>query len=219
MTQPKPANHIIAIVLAALAAGALGYACVSKMWLFNPRNMQHFEVGYGLMSMYECSPEGECRSMSNSAFVDEWHKELADIRERAKKDPTDPQVQAFAAQANEELHVSNAFPAFGLITLVCTAIAALSLLVCAGLVLAGKRILWPVMPTTTAILGIAVGLITGCVFVATKPGPAGYVGVQLGFFLFGAGVLVGIVSTLMLNKLLRPHDPDLLADSMDPEHY
>jgi hypothetical protein len=122
-------------------------------------------------------------------------------------------------KATDEFKVSGVWPALGYITLGCAALAALSLLVCAALVLTKKRIAWPLMPTTTAILGTGIGLITGCIFVALKPGPAGYVGVQLGFFAFGAGVIVGLVAALMMNKLLRPYDPDLLADTMDPEHY
>ena len=216
---PRPANQILAVVLAVLAAGAFAYACVSKMWLFNPRNKALFEVGMGLVSNYECSPEGECRTLSNRALVDEFHKELAEVQRRAKEDPTDSAVQDFAVKAQDEFHASDVWPVLGWITLVCCGIASLSLFVCAGIVLARKRILWPIMPTTTAILGIAVGLITGCVFVALKPGPPGYVGVQLGFFLFGAAVVVGIAATLMLAKQMRPDDPDLLEDSMNPEHY
>ena len=217
---PKPPDRkFLAVLLAIVAAAALAYACVASTWLYNPRNKQHFEVGFGLVSMFECEGGGECRSMSNAKLVDEWAKELADIRERAKQDPTDPQVQAFAVQAADELRASSVFPTLGWITLACSALAALSLLVCAGLVLGNRRIAWPIMPTTTAILGVGIGLITGCVFVALKPGPPGYVGVHLGFFAFGAGVIVGIVAALMLNKLLRPYDPDLLADSMNPDHY
>lgn len=217
----KPADHtIFAVLLAVAAAAALAYACVATTWLYNPRNKQHFEVGFGLTQMFERDlSDGAPRSMSNAAFAAEWQSQLADIRERAKRDPSDPQVQAFAVQAGDELRVSGVWTTLGWITLGCAALAALSLLVGAGLVLAKKRIMWPIMPTTTAILGVAVGLITGCVFVATKPGPPGYVGVHLGFWAFGAGVVLGIVAALMLNKLLRPYDPDLLADSMDPEHY
>jgi hypothetical protein len=217
---PPPDRKLVAVLLAVVAAAALAYSCIATTWLYNPRNKQHFEVGYGLTQMFECElTSHECRAMSNSAFAAEWAKQLEEIRERAKKDPADPMTQSFAVQAAEELKVSGVWTTLGWITLVCAALAALSLLTCAGLVLAKKRVMWPIMPTTTAILGIAIGLITGCVFVATKPGPPGYVGVHLGFWAFGAGVITGIVAALMLNKLLRPYDPDLLADSMDPEHY
>ncbi|HLL21425.1 MAG TPA: hypothetical protein VK427_04795 [Kofleriaceae bacterium] len=208
----------LALLLAVLAAAALAYACVSTSWLYNPRNKQHFDVGFGLLSNYECElgvPDG-CRSMSNAGLVEDWRQQLAEIKQRSSTVPSDI---SFAVQAREELRASNAFPVLGWITLVCCAIAALSLLVCAALVAANKRIMWPVMPTTTAILGIAVGLVAGCVFVAMKPGPAGYVGVHLGFFAFGTGVIVGIVAALLLNKLLRPYDEDLLADAMQPDQY
>lgn len=219
MSKPTD-NKLFAVLLAVAAAGALVYACFAT-WLYNPRNKQHFEVGFALTSMFECelATGGECRHMSNSVFAAEWKKQLAEIRERVKEDPADPQTQAFAIQAQRELKVSGAWTALGWVTLGCALLGALSLAACAALVLARKRVQWPIMPTTTAILGIAIGLITGCVFVATKPGPPGYVGVHLGFWLFGAGVILGIGAALLLNKLLRPDDPDLLADSMDPEQY
>ena len=220
----KPDHKVLGLALALVAAAAFTYACVVSTWLYNPRNKVFYEVGFGLTSTFECAPsidgaKGPCRSMSNRALVDTWHEQLAEIRERVKDDQADLQNQVFVAQAADELRASNAFPALGWITLVCAALAALSLFTCVALVLAKKRVAWPIMPTTTAILGIAVGLIVGCVFVALKPGPPGYVGVGMGFWAFGIGVIAGIVSTLMLNKLLRPHDPDLLADTMDPEHY
>ena len=84
---------------------------------------------------------------------------------------------------------------------------------------AGKRVRLPVMPTTTALLGVLIALITGCLFVATKPGPPGYVGVGIGFFVFGGGVVLGLWSALALNKLMRPHDPDLLEDAMKPDEF
>jgi hypothetical protein len=225
MNDAKP-NMLIAVLLAAVAAAALIYACVAQSWLYNPRNKQHFEVGFGLMSNFECelsgmdeSTKGECRTMSNSELVTAWDLQLADIRKRAKDDPADPTLQAFVMKATDELKTSGVWPTLGYITLGCAVLAALSLLVCAALVLGKKRVAWPIMPTTTAILGTAIGLITGCIFVALKPGPPGYVGVHLGFFAFGAGVIIGLIAALMLNKLLRPHDEDLLADTMNPEHY
>ena len=218
MTEPAKPNTVVAVVLAIVAAAGMAYACIAQSWLHNPRTKQQLTVGFGLLSNYECQGE-ECTRMSNRELVAAWQKQLADVRERAKQDAADPQTQAFVAQAMQELKVTSAFPTLGYVTLGCAALAALSLLACAGLVLAKKRVAWPIMPTTTAILGIAVGLITGCVFVALKPGPPGYVGVHLGFFAFGAGVIVGIIAALMMNKLLRPHDPDLLEDSMNPEQY
>ena len=52
----------------------------------------------------------------------------------------------------------------------------------------------PIAPTTVALLALMLGLITGCVFVATKPGPAGWVGVGTSFWMFGAGAVLGIAA-------------------------
>jgi hypothetical protein len=98
-------------------------------------------------------------------------------------------------------------------------LGALSLLVAVGIVLAGKRVRLPVMPTTTGLLCVLISLLAGCLFVAFKPGPPGYVGVGTGFFVFGAGVVFGLYATLKLNKLMRPHDPDLLEDSMKEDEF
>jgi hypothetical protein len=107
----------------------------------------------------------------------------------------------------------------GWITTVLLALAALSLVVAGVLALRGQRVAWPVMPTTTAFLGIALGLIFGCVFASQKPGPPGYVGVGFGFAAFGLGVVFGLWSSVMLARLLRPTDPDLLEDAMSPEQF
>jgi len=56
-------------------------------------------------------------------------------------------------------------------------------------------------------------------FVAIKPGSSGFVGVSLGFWAFGIGTVTGIAATLMLNRSLRPTDPDLLADSMNADAF
>ena len=209
MTEPTPPDRrLLGVVLAIAAAGALVFACVSS-WLYNPRNKDLMEVGFSLVSHFECQSEGkDCREMSNSALVDEWAKQLAKIKEDAKDAPTDLSVVAFAAKAEEELRASSAFPILGWITMACSGLAALALLVCAGLAIAKKRVMWPIMPTTIAILAIAIGLITGCVFVAIKPGPPGYVGVTFGFWAFGAGIVAGTAAALMLNKILRPTDED-----------
>jgi hypothetical protein len=210
MTEQKPPDRrILGVVLALVAAGALAFACITKVWLYNPRNKSLMEVGFGLVSNFECESEAtNCRTMTNSALVQEWQAELAKIRKEAKDSPSDLSIVAFAANAEKELRAPSAFPPLGWVTLVACGLAALSLLACAVLVLAKKRIAWPIMPTTIAILGIAVGLITGCVFVAMKPGPPGYVGVGLGFWAFGGGVVVGIAAALMINKHLRPRDED-----------
>ena len=67
-------------------------------------------------------------------------------------------------------------------------------------------------PPTLALLAIIVGIITGCVFIATKPGPAGFVGAGLSFWMFGGGCVLGIAAAQMLARVNRPLDPDLMSD-------
>jgi hypothetical protein len=216
-------RRVLAIALAVAAAGALAFAAFSQKWLYNPRSISHEEIRFGPMGNTICALHGdtkECESMSNGKLVETWREQLDDARERvraAKED--DIAAQQFFMQLSQTLKASSAFPVFGWIACISCLVAAASLAIAALLVALKKRLVLPIMPTTTALLGLMVGLITGCVFVALKPGPAGYVGVNLGFAAFGGGSVVGIAAALLLNKLLRPYDPDLLADSMDPDQY
>jgi hypothetical protein len=57
------------------------------------------------------------------------------------------------------------------------------------------------------------------VFVATKPGEAGFVGVGQSFWVFGAGAVLGIAGAQMLAKVNRPSDPDLMSDAMNPDEF
>ena len=116
-------------------------------------------------------------------------------------------------------HVSSAFVPMGWATLVACLLAAFGLLAAAGIAIAGKRPDLPMAPTTIALLAVMASLITGCVFVATKPGPPGMVGVGPSFWIFGAGAVVGIAGAQMLAKVNRPVDPDLMEDAMNPEHF
>jgi hypothetical protein len=212
-------RRVLALVLAIVSVVGFGYAAVSKRWLYNPRTVDiGAEVGFGPRGMFMCY-EDECVSQSNAAFVAELQDMVGAAEKRAKNDPNNAMLSAAAQEARKQGKGSGAFSVFGWITLVSIAIAALSLLAAVGIVAAKKRLLLPIMPTTTALLGCMIGLITGCVFVAIKPGPPGFVGVNLGFWAFSGGVMTGIVSCLMLNKLMRPHDPDLLEDAMNPDEF
>ena len=102
---------------------------------------------------------------------------------------------------------------------IALALAAASLVVAAGIAISGKKPQLPITPTTIALLGIMASLITGCVFVATKPGPAGFVGVGISFWVFGVGAVLGIAGAQMLAKVNRPPDPDLMEGAMNPENF
>ncbi len=207
------------------------------------------ERGFGLRSTSACqSGNRGCVEMSNSELVEEWNAlslqdrfmlhepvdaELGErlgtagleamkrTRERFEgADNKGHDIEALDYVAGKHIYnTSSAFSLLGWITFFCLALAVPSLLISCAIVLAGKRVRLPVMPTTTALLGVGIALLTGCVFVATKPGPPGYVGVGVGFFVFGGGVVLGLWSALSLNKLMRPHDPDLLEDAMNPDEF
>jgi hypothetical protein len=197
---PSPRNPLVAVVLAITAAVALLFACFSTRWLANVGPDGSIEMG--LRSTTECGsvgmllgPEpGQCRTKGNADYAKEWDTPSAS-------------------------YYSAAFAPCGWISLVACLIAALGLAGAAGLGLAKKKPHLPVSPSTLGLLGIMAALITGCVFVATKPGPPGFVGVGITFWIFGIGAVLGIASSIMLAKINRPLDPDLMDDAMHPDQF
>lgn len=186
-----PKNRWLAIGLSLAAAACLVYAALTRQWLVNGNVYE--QRGFGLRSNYECAQslgEGNgCHESSNSEYL-----------------------------ANES-HASSAFVPTGWMTFVECLLAAVGLVAAAALALAGKRPDLPITPTTIALLALMASLITGCVFVATKPGAVGFVGVGTSFWLFGAGSVLGIAGAQLLAKVNRPIDPDLMEDAMNPEHF
>lgn len=228
----RPPSALVIIAVAAI--GCLVFGLVSKQWLYNPRThasavMASYEYAFGPISMYRCAPQHDtaplCESMSNRDLVADFRSEIDAARKRVETLPpgSSPDLmvgaQAEATMVADMLQTSSAFTVFGWVTAVSSAITVLSLVCIAGLVLANKRVLVPIMPTTTALLGVIIGLVSGCLFVAAKPGSSGFVGVSYGFWVFGAGCVLGLAAATLLNKHIRPLDLDLLEDAMDPENY
>jgi hypothetical protein len=190
---PKRPNAAIAIALAVVAGACLVYAAVTHKWLVNDNPGE--QIVFGLRDNSQCTG-ADCLHRSNSALI----AELRDFSEASKQD------------------ASVAFAPFGWITLVASLLATLGLLGAAGIAASGKKPDLPMTPATLALLGIMVGLITGCVFVATKPGTVN-VGVGLSFWIFGAGCVLGIAGAQLLAKVNRPLDPDLMADAMNQDEF
>jgi hypothetical protein len=191
---PAKSNRYVAVALAAVAAACLVYAAFTNMWLVNSSRAEEF--GFGLRAYHACEA-GDCNSESNASVV-------ASFKE--------------AGGHSAEL-ASGAFAPMGWATFVECLLAALGLVGAAGIALAKKTPMLPMSPSTLALLGIMAALITGCVFVATKPGEAGYVGVGQSFWVFGAGAVLGIAGAQMLAKVNRPTDPDLMSGAMNPDDY
>ncbi len=184
-------SRALAILLAIVSAGCLVAACFSHRWLANRRAG---DFGYSPLSYEDC--RWGCQSISNFQVFD-----------NAKEMPFDEQ------------RVARAFPIAGAVTFGVLLVAAASLLLAAGIAAVQRRPNLPVFPTTIALLALMIGLITGCVFVATKPGEAGSVGVAWSFWAFGIGSVAGIAGAQLLAKLIRPADPDLLDDAMNPDQF
>jgi hypothetical protein len=188
---PKEPPRAVGILIAVIAAACLVAACFSHRWLAN----KHVgDFGYSPLSYQEC--QAACTTLSNFQIV-----------KNTSKLPF------------EENRVSLAFPIAGLVTFVVLLVAAGGLLAAAGVAAANKRPNLPVSPTTFALLGLMIGLISGCVFVATKPGQVGAVGVDWSFWAFGIGSVAGIAGAQLLAKQIRPSDPDLLHDAMNPDQF
>jgi hypothetical protein len=195
MTPPTKDYRTLGIVLALVAAACLGYASFTRHWLANASDYE--SVGIGLRSNFDCEGLGavkQCRDLSNSALID------------ALKEAGDPDQ-------------SSAFVPCGWITFVLCLITAVGLVAAAGLAIARKTPVLPMTPSSLALLGIMLALISGCVFVATKPGPAGSVGVGISFWVFGAGAVLGIAGAQLLARVNRPADPDLMHDAMNPDEF
>jgi glycine/D-amino acid oxidase-like deaminating enzyme len=192
--EPKRPNAIVAIALAVVAAACLVYAAFTHAWLVNDNPGE--QIVFGLRDNSQCTGS-DCVHRTNSELI----KELRDFSEASARD------------------ASVAFAPFGWITLVASLLATLGLVGAAGIAANGKKPDLPMTPATLALLGIMVGLISGCVFVATKPGPSGYVGVGLSFWGFGAGCVLGIAAAQLLAKVNRPLDPDLMADAMNADEF
>jgi len=201
--KQKQPNRMLGIGLAVVAAGCLLFATFSHHWLANASNLE--EVGFGLRDNHDCmtlGTEAKCTEMSNSALVDQMRTELRD-----------------QGLDRDDRMTSSVFAPCGWATFIACLIAVLGLLAAAGMAAGRRTPLWPISPSTLALLGIMAALITGCVFVATKPGPAGYVGVGLSFWVFGAGAVLGIAGAQLLAKVNRPVDPDLMHDAMNPDEF
>jgi len=198
---PKPARRALGIALAVAGAAALAIGALSAQWMANPD-----VVGvHGFIGTLRIAPRGVdhcigdwCRELSNADLVDEI---------------------AAGYPLDRGKYTSGAFAPAGFVALGAALVAALGLVAAAVIAAARRQPQLPISPASIALLGIMFALIAGCVFVATKPGPPGMVGVAWGFWTFGVGCIVGIAGSQVIARVIRPPDPDLLADAMDPDEF
>src|SRR4051794_20499283 len=130
MTPPKKDNRIVAIVLAIIAVGGLGYAAMSKKWLYNPNTTFGVEVGFGPRGNFVCADSQDSSSCETMTTGARWRRGR-DMLGEAGADPKRAQNTTMPARrarpARETLPAPAAFSPFGWITFVVILIAALSL--------------------------------------------------------------------------------------------
>lgn len=179
----------LAIGLCAAAAVCLLYAAFTETWLV--RGSGSFELGFGLRGNHECATVASgttCVELSNSELIEKWRAMTGDKS------------------------VSGGFVPAGWVTFIALVIAALGLAASAALGAMKKLVTRPIAPTSVALLGVMIGLVGGCVFVATKPGPGGLIGVGLSFWMFGIGSVLGIAGAQMMAKVNHALEPDWTVD-------
>ena len=187
----RPTPRAVGIGLGLLAAGCLLVACFSHRWL---ANRYRGDLGYSPLSYQQCN--ASCATWSNFQMF-----EIANHSE----EPSD--------------RMTRAFPIAGTTAFAALLAASAGLIVAAAIALTNRRPALPVSPTTIALLGVMLGLVSGCVFVATKPGALGALALSWSFWVFGFGAVTGIAATHLLARQIRPADPDLLHDAMNPDQF
>lgn len=178
----------------ALVAAVLMTVSLFLPWLKSKKSLG---LSMTLLSITR-EDDGHKESMSNFKFADDLKK----------------------AFEGEDKQPGTSFPYFGLITLVVCLGAAAAMLAAGVLGLTGKFVASPIALTTVGLLASCLGLITGCIFVAVKPGDSGRwsaLGVSWPFFLFGTAVVMGVAACQMLAKAFGPPEYDPYADPMAPQ--
>jgi len=180
---------------AALVVGALG-----DKWMIDSAHEDTLAIG--LRETYLCAPN--CTTMSNSEAVSYLDGRIAQLREENAKLPD----YRWMWVPPDPWH---GFPVVGWIAFVTALISAAGLLVAASIALAGKRIEWPVMPTTISVLTLALTIINGALVIATKPALSHFITIGWTFYVFGGGAVAGLAAVFPLNRQIRPIDPELGA--------
>jgi hypothetical protein len=197
----KQRRRVVAIMLAFASAVALIVGAFGDKWMID--NQHEDALAIGLRDTYLCD-EGKCATMSNSEAVAYLDAKIERLREENAKLPD---YRWFWVPPDPW----RGFPAVGWIAFVTALISAAALLTTASIAVAGKRIDWPVMPTTIGVLALALTIINGALVVAMKPALTHFITVGWTFITFGGGAVAGLAAVFPLNRQIRPIDPELGA--------
>jgi hypothetical protein len=209
MTRP-PGRPVAPLIVAALSVIALVVCSLVHGWL----DSGLIDMRVGLRGATTCTDRA-CEAVSTGEVVGQFDRARADsktndcIERGLEQCYDDANLMACQDQVVERCAPAasgrgRAFVVTGWITSVAIWLGVLGLLATAGLALTGKQPNLPIAPSTIAFLALAVSIITGCVFVAVKPGDTGMLGISWAFWVFAAGAVGGIVSSMLLARALRP---------------
>lgn len=215
MSSASERKRTVAIVLAFVSAAALLVASGGPQWLHTLPGSKQIDVG---LRSYTTCIDAKCGSASNFEVIDYLNKMIEEMKAYNATQPAKNQIAVPRPPWG-------GFPVVGLITLIMSVLAALGLLWGAVLALQRKRPELPIMPTTIAVLGLALAIVNGCLFLATKPEMVIHyapgvtsnliddMGVGWTFWTFGIGAVLGLASVFPLNRQIRPIDEELGAAS------
>src|SRR5436190_12957829 len=111
---PSPTLRVLAITFALVAVVGLGFATVSKKWLYNPRTVNYGqEVSFGPRGVVMCEIGEDCKEMSNAALIEDWEEQLEHIKTRAHMEPGNEILQKAVEVAAVQLRTNSGFPIFG----------------------------------------------------------------------------------------------------------
>jgi xanthosine utilization system XapX-like protein len=208
MAARKQGRRAVAIVLALLAAGGLGVAAFGNRWLAEPEVNDFGERGFvykrsagmGLRDYERCVQT--CETYTLFELLDKLDAEIANTKELNLHLPAKDQVPL----PRPPWH---GFAVVGNIAFFCLLVAAGGLLVGVLIALLRKRVSFPIMPTTIALLGLAGAIVNGCIFVATVPETSQTLAASWTFMTFGAAAVLGLAAVFPLNRAIRPIDVEL----------
>jgi hypothetical protein len=205
-------------VVCLVAALFILMPCLGLHWLRAPRRV---DLGMSLWSLELCGmPDdglgddeggGGCASMSNFAIASMMRKE-PDVR---FEDADGRLGRQLAWWMREAKPAQGAFAIAGVVTFALSLIAGLALAAAGGLACKDRFIRKPIALTTVALLALCLALVAACVFVGAKPQGLP-LGVSWPFFLYAAGVVVGIAGAQMLAKAFSEATVDPYWDGLVP---
>lgn len=202
-TAAQHRQRWLAIAASIGAAAALIAACLGDRWLENTPEQ------FGLLEYKLCAGD-TCATGSNLELVRLLNEAADAVLEENAARPPHQQLPVPARP-------SRAFAPAGIVALVTLGLAAAGLLIAAALALARRRYDLPVAPTTASLVGLILGIAAGCVFVATQPLKEDTLFISgWSFWAFAAGAIGGLAATFMIQREIRPVDPDPSPESSWP---